>query len=362
MEGSQPGQTRGRILLIDDDLALGGYLSRVLRTHGPFEVTHELDAAAALRSLQDGQWDLLVTDIEMPGITGLELVKQVRRLAPDLPIMIVSGHVTVDNVMTALRRSVAEFLPKPVAAEDLIGRATALVEASRKTRAATRQVVLAIGAHPGDIEIGAGGTLLVHRAAGDSIAMLTLSRGAVGGDEDRRISESRRAAEVIGARLFLKDLEDTKIPEGNPTIAFIEEVIAEVQPTVVYTHSSHDVHQDRRNVHRAAMVAARKVGQVYCYESPSATIDFHPAHFVAIDQHVGLKLSTIAIFGSQAAVRDYLDPAVIESTARYWARFGGGSHAEAFEVVRHRASRPARPSAAGVPDQRPMPRSQVGRR
>jgi LmbE family N-acetylglucosaminyl deacetylase/ActR/RegA family two-component response regulator len=354
--------TRGRILLIDDDLALGGYMSRVLRTHGPFEVTHELDAGAALRSVQAEQWDLLITDIEMPGITGLELVKQVRRLAPDLPIMIVSGHVTVDNVMTALRRSVAEFLPKPVAAEDLIGRATALVEAGRKARVANREIVLAIGAHPDDIEIGAGGTLLAHRAAGDTIAMLTMSRGAAGGDAERRVRESQQAAEVIGAQLFLKDLEDTKIPEGNPTIALIEEVIAEVEPTVVYTHSGHDVHQDHRNVHRAAMVAAVKVGQVYCYQSPSATIDFHPAHFVAVDQHIGVKLSTVEIFGRQAAIRDYLDPAVIESTARYWSRFGGGSHAEAFEVVRHRASRPAQPLPGAVPDQRSRPASRAGRR
>jgi LmbE family N-acetylglucosaminyl deacetylase len=358
----EDSQTRGRILLIDDDLALGGYLSRVLRTHGPFEVTHELDARAALRSLQAEQWDLLITDIEMPGITGLELVKQVRRLAPDLPIMIVSGHVTVDNVMTALRRSVAEFLPKPVAAEDLIGRATALVEAGRQARVANRESVLAIGAHPDDIEIGAAGTLLAHRAAGDTIAMLTMSRGAIGDDAERRVRESQQAADVIGARLFLKDLEDTKIPEGNPTVALIEEAIAEVQPTVVYTHSGHDVHQDHRNVHHAAMVAAVNVGQVYCYQSPSATIDFHPAHFVAIDQHIGVKLSTIEIFGRQAAIRDYLDPAVIESTARYWSRFGGGTHAEAFEVIRHRASPPAQPPAGAVPDQRPRPTSRVGRR
>jgi two-component system, NtrC family, response regulator HydG len=335
MESSRPDQTCGRILLVDDDLPLGGYLARVLRAHGKFEVTHEVDAASALRRVQAEQWDLLISDIEMPGMNGLQMVEQVRRLALDLPIMIITGHPTVENLITALRRSVAELLPKPVAAEDLIGRATALVEAGRKARAATREIVLAIGAHPDDIEIGAAGTLLAHRAARDTIAMLTLSRGARGGEEDRRVRESRKAAEVIGARLFLKDLEDTKISEGDPTVALIEEVIAEVQPTVVYTHSVHDVSQDHRNAHRAAMVAAGKVGQVYCYQSPSATIDFHPAHFVAIDQHIGTKLSTLDIFGSQVAARDYLEPAVIESTARYWARFCGGSHAEAFEVVRH---------------------------
>jgi LmbE family N-acetylglucosaminyl deacetylase/CheY-like chemotaxis protein len=342
-------ETRGRILLIDDDLSLGAYLARVLRTHGQFEVTHELDAAAALRCLEAERWDLLITDIEMPGMTGLELVSQARRLAPDLPIAVVTGHPTVDYAVTALRRSVAEFLAKPIAAEDLINRATALIEAGRQARAAGREIVLAIGAHPDDVEIGAGGTLLAHRAAGDTIALLTLSLGSHGLDEDRRARESRKAAEAIGARLFLKDLDDTHIPESDPTIGIIEEVIAEVQPTIVYTHSDHDVHLDHRNTHRATLVAASKVGQVYCYQSPSATIDFRPAHFVAIDRHIGVKVSTVEIFGSQIALRDYLEPELIEATARYWSRFSGGSHAEAFEVVRQRSARPAR-----VPDERPI--------
>jgi two-component system, NtrC family, response regulator HydG len=346
MHGGQAEQTRGRILLIDDDLALGGYLARVLRMHGGFEVDHELDATSALRRLQAEQWDLLITDIEMPGMTGLELVTKVRRVVPDLPIAVVTGHPTVDYAVTALRRSVAEFLQKPVAADDLIVAATTLIDASRKARAQGRERVLAIGAHPADIEIGAGGTLLAHRAAGDTIAMLTLSRGSRGADEDRRVREAQKAAEAIGGRLFLEDLDDTHIPESDPTIGIIERVIAEIQPTVVYTHSDHDVHVDHRNTHRATLVAAREVGQVYCYQSPSATIEFRPAHFMAIDRHIGVKVSTVEIFGSQVALLDYLEPELIEATARYWSRFSGSSHAEPFEVIRHRSAQHERPVTA----------------
>ena len=130
------------------------------------------------------------------------------------------------------------------------------------------------------MEIGAGGTLAAHGAAGDAVAILTLSRGAIGGDKAQRARESQEAADILGARLFLRDLEDTRIPEGNPTIALIEEVVAEVQPTIVYTHSVHDLHQDHRNTHRAAMVACRRVGRIYCFQSPSATVDYRPNHFV----------------------------------------------------------------------------------
>jgi two-component system response regulator HydG len=344
MKTSETSHGRGRILLIDDDPALGAYLARVLRTRGGFDVTHELDSVGALRCIETAQWDLLLTDIELPGMTGLELLDRVRQLVPDLPVAVLTGHASVDYAVTALRSSAAEFLEKPIEADVLVARATALVEAGREARAAGRENVLAIGAHPDDVEIGAGGTLLSHKAAGDLVTILTMCRGKRGGDQERRAREAQEAADVIGARLFLDDLEDTHIVEGSPTIGVIDAVIAEVQPTIVYTHSVHDVHQDHRNTHRAAMVASRRVGRIYCFQSPSATIEFRPAHFVVIDDYIGRKLKAIDMFGSQVGVRDYLEPDLIASTARYWSRFSSGSHAEPFEVIRDRVGLPARPA------------------
>jgi two-component system, NtrC family, response regulator HydG len=343
MEVSMPGRERGRILLIEDDPDLGWYMSRVLRSPGGFDVTHELGAVGALHRIETETWDLVITDIELPGMTGLELLDRVRRLVPGLPVAVVTGHATVDYAVTALRNSAAEFMQKPIAADDLVAKATELIEAGRKARTEGRETVLAIGAHPDDVEIGAGGTLLAHGAAGDTVAILTLSRGARGGDQAMRARESQEAADVIGARLFLDDLEDTRIQEGDPTIGVIDAVITELQPTVVYTHSLHDVHQDHRNVHRAAMVAARRVGRLYCFQSPSATIDFRPTYFVAINEHLGRKLKAIETFGSQSSVRDYMEPDLIASTARYWSRYCAGHHAEPFETIRDRsAGTPAR--------------------
>jgi LmbE family N-acetylglucosaminyl deacetylase len=251
---------------------------------------------------------------------------------------VLTGNPTVNYAVTALRSTAAEFLQKPIGAQELVAKATELIEAGRAARAAGRETVLAIGAHPDDVEIGAAGTLLAHKAAGHTVAILTLSRGAHGGDQVQRALESQQSAAVIGARLFLDDLQDTLIAEGNPTIGVIDRVIAEVQPTIVYTHSIHDVHQDHRNTHRAVMVAARRVGRLYCFQSPSATVDYRPTHFVTIDDHIGGKLKAIDTFGSQIDVRDYLEPALITSTARYWSRYCGGSYAEPFEVIRDRAA------------------------
>src|SRR5207244_8333504 len=113
----------------------------------------------------------------------------------------------------------------------------------------------------------------------------------------------------------LEELPDTHISEGDPTISAIRRVVEQVQPTVIYTHSLHDVHQDHRNTHRAAMVAVREVGCVYCFQSPSATIDFRPTRFVAIDEHLERKLQAIDAFTSQVEVRPYLDRELIQATA-----------------------------------------------
>ena len=329
---------KGRILLVEDDPEAALFAIRVLGMRGGFDVTHSADPAVALRRAREESWDLVITDIEMPGMTGLELLEQLRRHDPLVPVAVVTAHVTVDNAVSALRNRADEFLEKPLRAEPLIETAAALVAKGRAARRAGREVVLAIGAHPDDVEIGAGGTLLGHHHAGHQVAILTMTRGARGGLEDQRAEESANSARILGADLYLEDLHDTSISEGDPTITAMSHVIEQVEPTILYTHSIHDVHQDHRNTHRAAMVAGRGVGRVYCFQSPSATVEFGPSLFVGIDAQLSGKLAAIDAFVSQTTVREYLEPDLISSTARYWGRFAQARYAEAFEVVRDRGA------------------------
>jgi LmbE family N-acetylglucosaminyl deacetylase len=222
-----------------------------------------------------------------------------------------------------------------------------LVQRGRETRAAHREIVLAIGAHPGDVEIGAAGTLLAHKSAGDSVAILSLTGGVQPGGRVRRARRARgpeHAAGVIGARLFLGELDDADIAEGEPTTGVIEGVITRIRPTVLYTHSIHDVHQAHRSTHQAVIVAARQVGRVYCFQSATPTVDFRPAHFSVIDSHVSRKLAAVDAFADEPLQDDYLQPDLVVSTARYWSRFCGGSLAEPFEAVTgRRGDHPAGP-------------------
>jgi two-component system, NtrC family, response regulator HydG len=328
---------RGRILVVEDDPVSAAYVLHVLRNRGGFTVTHAADPQDALQQATAARWDLVLTDVEMPGMTGIELLGQLRDRAPQLPVAVLTAHPSVDYAVQALRNSADEFLEKPIQPDRLVAVVAGLVAKGRAAREASRQSVLAIGAHPDDVEIGAAGTLLAHRRMGHDVSILTLSRGARGGAEDTRASESQQAAKVIGATLFHENLRDTSISEGDPTIGVISRIVAEVRPTVIYTHSLHDVHQDHRNTHRAALVAVRGVGRVYCFQSPSATVDFRPSRFVPIDGQLDGKLAAIHAFASQVEIRAYLEPDLISATARYWSRYSGARYAEPFEVVRESA-------------------------
>jgi LmbE family N-acetylglucosaminyl deacetylase len=345
MANSDHDGTPGRILVVDDDAVSGRFIARLLSERGGFDVTHLADPAEALKQASSQAWDLVLTDVEMPGMTGLELLQTLRKVAPGLPVVVITGHASVDYAVTALRDHADEFLQKSMPPEELIEAVSQALAKGRAARLAARQAVLAIGAHPDDVEIGAAGALLVHRAMGHEVSILTLSRGARGGTEAARAGESEMAALAMGATLFLEDLKDTDISEGDPTISAISRVVETVRPTVIYTHSQHDVHQDHRNVYRAAMVAARKVQRVYCFQSPSATVDFRPTRFVTIDDQIERKLLAIQTFASQAEIRGYLDPELIQSTARYWSRYGDGRYAEAFEVIREAHDRSEVPHA-----------------
>jgi two-component system, NtrC family, response regulator HydG len=345
MDDSTPEAPRRRILLIDDDRVFGMWATKVLEARG-FEIKHLLDPLEALRQVEAEPWDLVITDVEMPRMTGLEFLERVRRLEPSLPVAVVTAHPSVARAVTTLRRAGTEFIQKPITPDDLVARVATLIAQRPSAPASVAESVLAIGAHPGDVEIGAAGTLLAHKAAGLAVTILTLSRGAPDTAGAGGGRESDGAAQAIGTAVNLNVLNDTSAGEGDASLAAIDRLIAQTQPAVIYTHSGHDAQQDHRTTHATVVAAAWKIGRVYCFQSPSATADFRPTHFVAIDDHIEGKLSAVRAFESQPEVRDYLDPDLVTSTARYWSRYCEARHAEAFEVVRDRATAGA---AAGAP-------------
>lgn len=320
------------ILLVEDDDILAGLLTELLGRLG--EVAWAASAEDAEAQLSSRPWDLIVADVELPGQTGIHLIERAKALHPLCSTLIVSGRSSFDYAVGAIRAGADDYLTKPLDPEGLIDKARALIEQTRARRETGRVSVLAVGAHPDDPEIGVGGILLRHAAQGHSVALLTLTGGEQGGAQAQRAEESRRAAELLGARLFHKGLVDTSLTDGGETISAIKEVIDEIAATTIYTHTSRDVHQDHRNTHHASLVAARSVPRVYCYQSPSTTVEFRPTRFVGIDDVLERKLEVIRAYASQVKVRRYLDEELLRATARYWSRWAQSRFAEPLEVIR----------------------------
>jgi len=243
--------------------------------------------------------------------------------------------LNTEVTLRALDTEIDGFLPKPINREQFIYKVREqLKRRSKDSSGQPGQKILAIGAHPDDVEIGCGGILIGHRNAGDEIGILTLSNGKCGGDTSTRIEESRQAAEILGATLIMEDLEDTKISEGAVTIQVITNAIREFQPDIVYTHSENDAHQDHRNCHRATVVSARSVPRLQSYQSPSSTIQFMPSRFVDISKALEEKKELIACYRTQTEKCRYLKESLITSTAEYWGRFAGFGIVEPLEVIR----------------------------
>ena len=126
-KATQPGEvkkdsrTRARVLVVDDEEPVAQVIARVLQSRN-FEVAVETSAASALARLKmkPGFFDVVITDISMPEITGLELLDQLRIIDDAIIKIVVTGHATLDNALTSLRRGAYDFIQKPVQPSQLL--------------------------------------------------------------------------------------------------------------------------------------------------------------------------------------------------------------------------------------------------
>ncbi len=100
------------ILVADDDAGMRESLARALRREG-FTVVAAGDGAAGLDTLRRTHVDLLVADLRMPGLDGLELLRAAKLVAPDTEIVVISGHGTVEEAVEAMKEGAYDFLTKP---------------------------------------------------------------------------------------------------------------------------------------------------------------------------------------------------------------------------------------------------------
>jgi LmbE family N-acetylglucosaminyl deacetylase len=197
--------------------------------------------------------------------------------------------------------------------------------------------ILAIGAHPDDVELGCGGLLISAARKGHGVHIYTLTHGSAGGNPVQRMREAQKSAEFIGAKaLWLDDLEDSKIEEGLDLISRIESRIELVRPEIILTHHPSDVHHDHRTIARATLEAGRFDSNILSYEIP-LTRSFEPRVYYDVTDVIDDKVELVNIFRSQSE-KFYLRAKAIRGLAEYRAlqsRFQGSvNYVEAYDAAK----------------------------
>jgi excisionase family DNA binding protein len=109
-----PRQGRYRLLLVDDDEGTRILLSKMLEKE--YDVATAVDGASALEALgrAGASYDLLISDLNMPGMDGIALIREVKQINPALPIIIITGYSTEKSAIDAVNLRVAGYLTKPL--------------------------------------------------------------------------------------------------------------------------------------------------------------------------------------------------------------------------------------------------------
>ena len=200
------------------------------------------------------------------------------------------------------------------------------------------RTVLAVGAHPDDLELAIGGTLAKLRKSGARVVMAVVSIPA---DYEVRRGEAEQAAAILGCELrvlvdggITRRIEDMKTYE---LVTLLDGVVKELQPAAVLTHGPSEIHRDHVLVYNAVGSTQRlRYFDFFSYHPNfcrPVAVQFHPRAYVDISDTIDLKMEAIAAHRSQFCNRG-LPIDIYRDIARMNGRMVGVQFAEGLDVGR----------------------------
>jgi DNA-binding NtrC family response regulator len=108
-----------RVLLVDDEAEFASTLAERLMLRG-IEAEVATSGVVALKHIRQGGFDIMILDVKMPGIDGLELMTEVKRRQPDLPVILLTGHGSVASAKTGIKAGAFDCLMKPIDIDELV--------------------------------------------------------------------------------------------------------------------------------------------------------------------------------------------------------------------------------------------------
>lgn len=169
----------GRVLIVDDEEAIRFSLRGILEDEG-MEVLEAATAEEGLAGADSGAPDLVFLDIWLPGMDGMSALRQLRANHPELPVVMISGHGTIETAVSAIREGAYDFIEKPLSLDKILIVAERAVEASRLRR---ENLALRTSLPPEEKLLGQSPVMLEFRsqlervAATDAWVLLTGENG-----------------------------------------------------------------------------------------------------------------------------------------------------------------------------------------
>ena len=109
-----------KILIIDDEPDMLKLLSMILREKTPYEISTTNNPLEALELAKNGGFDLVISDLKMPGLDGIEIIEAVKRLDEDTPVVIITAYGTVESASEAMLKGGFDFITKPFRKEQIL--------------------------------------------------------------------------------------------------------------------------------------------------------------------------------------------------------------------------------------------------
>ena len=121
-----------RILVVDDEMIVREALSNYLREDG-YEAVAVETGEEALKKVEGERWNVLFVDLKMPGMDGLAVLREVKKITSDLPVIIITAYASIDSAVQAMKDGAYDYIVKPFSSKELIARMHAVLRRTNKT-------------------------------------------------------------------------------------------------------------------------------------------------------------------------------------------------------------------------------------
>jgi CheY-like chemotaxis protein/LmbE family N-acetylglucosaminyl deacetylase len=317
------------VLYVEDAIDQALLVKAFFNTLAGYSVTHAQDGEAALRLTNSKPWDLLVTDLNLPGADGFAVIKGFRARFSRTPILVTTGYTQAEYEEQALRSGADQVMIKPLSQEEFVARVQSMVERAEAPQEAEPTVTLAIEGRLGDAEMGCGGTLMAAVAQGQTVVVMPICHA---GDDVTapELKAATIAASILGVEFRVDRTLFGNLPAQRD---LIERTLNELRPGTVYMPAPDDRDPSRLEAARVAKEVTAEVATVLAYETATTGLEFVPTRFNDVRAEMVLKMEALAAYQAVGSPRVDLRPRMAQAYARYWGRFKDFTEVEAFELI-----------------------------